>query len=183
MHENWKIIEKRRRWILLYTKYKTGHRKGGNKGSLATAKNVDRILNHHSLPLRQVSDLTGSHQQVVSLLSGLFLSSLLLLTSDSSSKGGRNGTTGHNNQTNIDGGVGRGNIAPSAGAEDASTVLKILLEDGGEVETPCAPRFEIVATGVSIHPHLSAARVNTVFDLIAEGETAGLEGNASYYAS
>jgi hypothetical protein len=37
-----------------------------------------------------------------------------------------------------------------------------------------------VTTGVSVDSHLAAARVNTVFDLIAEGETAGLEGNASY---
>jgi hypothetical protein len=161
-------------------KYKTGHQKGGNQGSMATTKRNDNILNHHSLPLRQVSDLTGSHKQVISLLSGLFFSSLLLLTSDSGSQSSRNGTTRDKSQTNDDGGIGRGNIAPSAGAEDASTVLQILLEDGSEVDTPRAPRFEIVATGVSIHPHLSAARVNTVFDLIAEGEPASLEGNASY---
>jgi hypothetical protein len=156
---------------------------GENKGSPATAKNVDGILNRHSLPLRQVSDLTGSHQQVISLLSGLFFSSLLLLTSNSGSKGSGNSTTGHSSQPNDDGGIGRGDIAPSAGAEDASTVLQILLEDGSEVDTPRAPRLEIVATGVSVDPHLSAARVNTVFDLIAEGEPASLEGNASYYTN
>jgi hypothetical protein len=154
--------------------------KGENEGSMAATKSNNSSLNDDSLPLRQINDLTGSHQQIISLLSGLFFSSLLLLTSDSSGKGSSNSATRHSNQTNVDGGIGRGNVAPSTGAENASTVLQVFLHDGGEMDTPRAPRFEIVATGVSINSHLAAASVNMVLDLIAEGEATGLKGCASY---
>jgi hypothetical protein len=67
--------------------------KKGNEGSMATTKSQNSSLNDGSLPLRQVSDLTSSHQQVISLLSGFFLSFSLLSTSDSGGKGSRHSTT------------------------------------------------------------------------------------------
>jgi hypothetical protein len=116
-----------------------------------------------------VLKLTGSHQEVISLLSGLFFFSSLLLASDGGGKGSGNSTARHTNQTNDDGGIGGGDVAPSTGAKHTAAVLQVFLHDGGEMDTPRAPRLEVVATGVPIQPHLATLTVNTVLDLIAEG--------------
>jgi hypothetical protein len=145
---------------ILYTNYKIGNQKG-------------RIGAHWP---RRRAPMVAS----ITALSGLIFSSSLLLASDCGGKSSRNSTTGDKNEANNDGGIGEGDVAPSTGAEDASTVLQVFLHDGGEMDTPRVPRLEVVATGVPIQPHLAAGRVDTVLHLVAEGEAAGLERSASY---
>jgi hypothetical protein len=66
-----------------------------------------------------------------------------------------------------------GSVAPATGAEDVSTVLQILLEDGSEVDTQSTSGLEVVATGEPIHPHLAACIVDPVLDLVADRDIAG----------
>jgi hypothetical protein len=149
------------------------NRRQGNERSMATTKSQTSSLNDGSLPLRQVSDLTSSHQQVISLLSGFFLSFSLLSTSDSGGKGSRHSTTRDRSQTNDDCGIG-GSVAPATGAEDF-IVLQVFSELGCEMVTPSMAALEVVATEEPIHPHLAACIVDTVLDLVVDRGIAGLE--------
>jgi hypothetical protein len=148
--------------------------------STTTTKNsLNSSLESGDLPLRQIIDLTGSHQEINTLPSGLFFSTLLLLTSNGASKRSSNSTASDKRQTNTDSSVGRGSSTPAT-TQNTGTAGQVFFHQGGEVGTPSDPGLEVMATGVSIDSHLSAPVVDAMLDLVAVREPTGLERHASW---
>jgi hypothetical protein len=87
------VIEEKEMDDITLHKIQDWQSKTGKRRSLATTKNINNRLNRGSLPPRQVLNPTGSHQQINTLLSGLFFSASLLLTSNGGGKGSGNSTT------------------------------------------------------------------------------------------